>query len=287
MGLPIDVTGAVERRIRDRDGTGWLWVYDVPGPSADAPPVLLVHGLGVTAHLTWRPSYAALAKHFRVITMDLPGHGRGRRTRRFSLEECADDAAHVLEALGIERCVIAGYSLGGPIAKLLWQRHRARVAGLVLAATAMEFLPGGRGRILRMLAPIATALVFTRPAAVRRELIERTCERLDRSCADADVATELSGHHLLTVLEAARAAVAFSSRSWAGAIDVPVAVIVIAEDDRIAPSRQRALAVAIPGASMIEVPGAHTACATSADTFVPALADACLGVWSRGGAIDR
>src|SRR5262245_24140437 len=177
MGPPIDDTGAIERRVPDRDGSDSLWVYDVPGPTPDAPAVLLVHGLGVTAHLTWRPSYAALAKHFRVITMDLPGHGRGRRTRQFSLADCADDAAHVLEALRVERCVVAGYSLGGPIAKLLWQRHRERVAGLVLAATAMEFVPGARGTLLRMLAPLAAALVSMRPAAVRRELLERTRDR--------------------------------------------------------------------------------------------------------------
>src|SRR5262249_6775446 len=157
------------------------------------------------AHLTWRPSYAALARHFRVIAMDLPGHGRGRRTRHFSLEACADDAAHVLESLGIERCVIAGYSLGGPIAKLIWRRHPRRVAGLVLAATAMEFANSRRGRVLRLLAPIAAALVFIRPEAVRRRLVERTHERLERSDVHAEVVTELAGHHPPTLLAAARA----------------------------------------------------------------------------------
>ena len=49
----------------------------------------------------------------------------------FRLEDCADDIAALLAALGVDRCIAVGYSMGGPIAQLLWQRHPHLVDGLV------------------------------------------------------------------------------------------------------------------------------------------------------------
>jgi pimeloyl-ACP methyl ester carboxylesterase len=256
------------------------WVYDVAGPTPDAPALLLVHGLGVTAHLTWQPSYAALAEHFRVVTLDLPGHGRGLRTG-FSLERCADDLIEVIEALCVSRAVVVGYSLGGTIAQLTWRRHRSRIAGLVLAATTSEFARDCRTRALLLLLPFAAAFVHARPDLVHRQLVERSLERVGGWIAHDVVRRELAGHHPPTLLQAARAAGAFTSRDWLGSIDVPTAVIVVAHDDRIPPAHQRELAAAIPGASVYEVPGPHTACITSAAAFVPDLLRACQEVWSR------
>ena len=55
------------------------------------------------------------------------------------LEDCADDVIRVADALGVERIVPVGYSMGGAIAQLVWQRHPDRVAGMVLCATAGSF----------------------------------------------------------------------------------------------------------------------------------------------------
>ncbi len=57
----------------------------------------------------------------------------------FRLEDCADDAADVATQLGIERFIPVGYSMGGPIAQLIWRRHPERVEGMVLCATAPFF----------------------------------------------------------------------------------------------------------------------------------------------------
>ena len=75
-----------------------------------------------------------------MIAFDHRGHARGLRSRSpFRLEDCADDVAHVADALGIERFVPVGYSMGGPVAMLTWRRHRERIDGLVLCATAPYF----------------------------------------------------------------------------------------------------------------------------------------------------
>jgi 3-oxoadipate enol-lactonase len=242
---------------------------------------VLLHGLGATARLTWGECYAALGTHFRVIALDHRGHGKGLRTRRFRLEDCADDAVLAAGALGIERALLVGYSLGGPIALLGWRRHRACVAGVVLAATAARFGDSRRARIARLLEPAARLLAHVRPDHTRELLLRRALFRLERPEHAPWIEAELAGHHVPTLLGAARAAWRFSCDAWIGDIDVPVSVVVTTDDDRIAPARQRALARAVPAARIWEVPGRHTACLTQADVFAPALAEACADAWHR------
>ena len=109
---------------------------DLLGPPG-APVVVLLHGLGATADLNWFPSYRPLSAHYRVIAMDHRGHGGGKRSHRvFRLEDCADDVVELADALGVQRFIPVGYSMGGPVAQLVWKRHRSRIDGLVLCATA-------------------------------------------------------------------------------------------------------------------------------------------------------
>ena len=123
----------------DLPGRGRTFVIDVPGPTPDAPAVVLLHALGCTAHLSWALALGELSQHHRVITLDQRWHGRGIRSPRFRFADCADDVAAVMDELGVERAVIAGYSMGGAIAQLMWRQHPERVAGLVLCSTARNY----------------------------------------------------------------------------------------------------------------------------------------------------
>ena len=114
-------------------------IREVHGPQG-APTLVLLHGLAATGRLNWFAALRALSERFRVIVVDHRGHGRGIRTHHFRLADCADDAVAVADHLGIESFIAVGYSMGGPIAKLCWSRHRDRVRGLVLCATANHFL---------------------------------------------------------------------------------------------------------------------------------------------------
>ena len=134
---PVD--GIPAGRIVDLPGRGRTYVIDIPGPTDTAPTVVLLHALSCTAALSWCAAFDELSKHYRVVTFDLRWHGRGIRSRRFRFADCADDVAAVLDALDIDRAVIVGYSMGGAIAQLAWQRHPDRVAGLVLCSTARNF----------------------------------------------------------------------------------------------------------------------------------------------------
>jgi pimeloyl-ACP methyl ester carboxylesterase len=82
------------------------------GP-ADAPPVMLVHGWPQN-WWTWRHVIPALAEHFRVIAVDLRGHGWTEAPRAgYEKEQLASDLLAVLDALGIERVTWVGHDWGG------------------------------------------------------------------------------------------------------------------------------------------------------------------------------
>jgi pimeloyl-ACP methyl ester carboxylesterase len=263
---------------------GALWVHDIEGPRPDAPAVLLVHGLGVTAHLTWWRCYEPLSQHFRVLAFDL--HGRGSRTRTFSLEGCASAALQILDAASVSRAIFAGYSLGGSVAKLAWRSAPERAIGLVLAATASDFGPREHTRTLRAAFHGMRAIAALRPEWLRRRLVERTLARLRGFESDEWIARELAGHDAATLLDAVRAAASFSSRSWLSEINVPVSVLITADDDRIPAERQRELAAGIPAATVFETPGDHTACATQPG-FASAFVKACRHVAERADRAER
>ena len=125
-----------------------------PARRPDAPTIVLLHALGCTAYLSWVAAIGELSRNYRVVTFDQRWHGRGIRSPRFRFADCADDVVAVLDALGIDRAVVAGYSMGGAIAQLTWRRHPDRVAGLVLCSTARN-LRGTRRE--KLFFPLLTA----------------------------------------------------------------------------------------------------------------------------------
>lgn len=272
----------------DLPGRGRTFVREVAGP-AGAPSLLLLHGWTADADLNWFTSFEALGRHFGVVAMDHRGHGRGIRSpRRFRIEDCADDAAALLEALGPRSggWIAVGYSMGGGVAQLLWRRHRRSLAGLVLCATAPVFAETSvERRYFAGLGALALAARAT-PDAMRRRLAGQVLGR--RGATDCSlqewIAAELHRNHWTAVLEAGRALGHFDSRPWLGEVDVPTAVVVTQGDRQVLPRRQLALAEDITGATVHRVDGGHDVCVTAPDRFVPELVAACRSVAERTGA---
>jgi 3-oxoadipate enol-lactonase len=113
---------------------GYRIHYQASGP-ADAPPLLLIMGLGLGAE-AWHNLPERLSQRFRVIVFDNRGVGRSTASRqRFRIRDLADDARAVLDALGVGTAFVFGISMGGMIAQELVLRHPTRVRPLVLGAT--------------------------------------------------------------------------------------------------------------------------------------------------------
>jgi pimeloyl-ACP methyl ester carboxylesterase len=281
--LPIGPPLPMGRRLH-LPGRGTTFIRRVDGPEG-APTLLLLHGWMASGGLNWFRAFDALSEHFNVIAMDMRGHGRGiRNRRRFRLADCADDAAAALEQLGVESVIAVGYSMGGPIAQLLWRRHPDKVDGLVLCATAHRLMPGVReawvfSTMMAMaagttrLGQIATKMPLSR---VQRMLPVASAKRPETLRAWASA--EMRRHSSRMVMEAGIAMGNYHAR-WIKHIDVPTAVLITTKDRAIPALVQADMAMAIPGASVHTIEDGHVVCAKM--SFARPLVRACLDVAGR------
>lgn len=260
---------------------GTVLVRDFGGKPG-APVVLLLHGWTASADLNWFTCYQALGEHYRVVAFDHRGHAAGLRTRKtFRLEDCADDAADIATELGIDRFIPVGYSMGGPIAQLLWRRHHERVDGMVLCATAPFFSNRRPERLSFLgLAGLATIARFT-PEQTRERLTEQLYLQRKTQQWEPWAVEEAASHDWRTVLEAGKAIGRFSSADWIGDVDVPTSVLITMDDGVIPLARQVKLFEMIPHAEAFRVDGDHDSVVADAKRFVPTLIRALASVVGR------
>ena len=111
--------------------------YRLDGP-ADAPVVLLVHGL-LTDHRVWDAVTARLSTSYRILRYDLRGHGGSSAAPGpYTMQALGEDTVGLLDALGIDRVHLVGSSLGGMLTQQVAARQGNRLLSLTLANTAAE-----------------------------------------------------------------------------------------------------------------------------------------------------
>jgi pimeloyl-ACP methyl ester carboxylesterase len=132
----------VSRRVRLTDPPVAVRVLE----AGDGPPLLLVHGSGMSAS-TWAPLLPYLADH-RLIAFDLPGFGlsnafdyAGRSLRRHAVAQLTS----LLDTLDLERVPVIGTSLGGMWALCLAVEAPERITALASLGVPAVALPGMRG----------------------------------------------------------------------------------------------------------------------------------------------
>jgi pimeloyl-ACP methyl ester carboxylesterase len=134
-------------------------------------PLLLVHGLAGSSG-NWCEVLPQLVERYRVIAVDLPGHGRsGALPRGATTSDFASSVAAVLEAEGVGDALVAGHSFGGLVALRLAQRRPELVRGLLLAS------PAGIGSSTRAAQAIVLATTTVRPARLVAGFRHRFAER--------------------------------------------------------------------------------------------------------------
>lgn len=221
-------------------------------------PLLLLHGYPLSRRL-WQPQVEALSSAARVIAPDLRGHGDTEAPPGpYTVDQLADDAAHLLNHLGLPGPVIVGgLSMGGYIALAFQRRHPQRVAGLILAATragadspeaqanrdkaaATAQAEGAAAIVAAMLPKLLAARTYTDQPAVVAEA---------RAIMSGTPVTGLVG--TLAAMKTRPDATAQLS-----GIAQPALVIHGAEDALIPPSEAEAMARALPNARLVLVPSA-------------------------------
>jgi pimeloyl-ACP methyl ester carboxylesterase len=107
--------------------------YFLHGGNISRPPLVLIHGVGGN-YLSWPPEIRHLPG-YRVITLDLPGHGKSGGPGRQSVQDYARDVAEFIDAAGFSRAVFVGHAMGGAIALTLSLDYANLVSGIVLIST--------------------------------------------------------------------------------------------------------------------------------------------------------
>ena len=101
-------------------------------------PIVFLHAFPLNRSM-WARQEAALSSQFRVITIDLRGHGESDAPLwRYTLEQSADDVCVLLDRLAIQQAIFTGLSMGGYILFAFYRKYAARVKGLILADTKAQ-----------------------------------------------------------------------------------------------------------------------------------------------------
>ncbi|MDO8363910.1 MAG: alpha/beta hydrolase [Actinomycetota bacterium] len=234
-----------------------------------APTLLLLHGWTASADLQFFTAYQALAEHYSFIAIDHRGHGRGlRQPGPFDLDDVAEDAALLVQALGVPQVVTVGYSMGGPISLLLAHRHPDLVRGMVVQATALEWRALWHERVrwktVRVMGPLMRSHTFPRWMrwAIRRLLgPQHPMQKYVPWFA-----TELRRNDTFNIVQAGQSLSRYDAREFAPALGLPAASLLTTRDRLVKPYKQRALAAAL-NAFVVEVADDHLVSITSPDEF--------------------
>jgi pimeloyl-ACP methyl ester carboxylesterase len=254
------------------EGRGEVFYRHHVHPDPAAPTLLLLHGWTASADLQFFNAYETLAEHYSFVAIDHRGHGRGMRaTDKFELHDAADDAALLLQGLGIPKVVTVGYSMGGPISLLLARRHPQMVRGMVVEATALEWRGKWYERMewksVHILGFLLRSRVYPRWIRIGiRRLLGPEHPMLQYV---PWVAAEVHRTDAAAIVHAGQSLSRYDATSWAGQIGVPAASLITTRDRLVWPRKQRALANAL-NARVVEIADDHLCSWTSPDEFAKA-----------------
>lgn len=241
------------------------------GPS-DAPPVLLIHGLGWDAARLWDGTVPALvAAGHRVLAPNLRGVGGTEATRApYTTPLYAWDLDAFLDAKGIPRATVVGFSMGATIAAALAVRTE-KVGALCLACGGLHATEAGRTAVEAMLARAETL----GPASFAEEqatAIFRPEWAAANPQAVEDFKTWRAAMNQDALFRAFRSGYGADYRQAVREAGLPVQVIAATDDAFCDLDRMRAMTDTIPGARFDAIPACgHMAPVEQADAFNAAL----------------
>ncbi len=250
--------GYADSRYMDLPGGVRVHYRDL-GPR-EAPAIVLVHGFAASTH-AWDGWARALAKDYRVVVLDLPGHGLTRTGEAYGvgLHSFEDAVDGLTRGLGLTRFTVGGNSMGGEVAWTYALDHPDRVERLVLVDAAGWPTPGrGGGMIFKFMAnPVGRRVlkeIEVRPLmtqALRSAYVDPklvTPALVDRY---VDLA-RAPGHRAVLLSQRPRRVATAPDLS---ALHVPTLVIFGQEDRLIPPADGDKFHKAIPDATLILYPG--------------------------------
>lgn len=234
------------------------------------PVLVMSNSLGTTFDM-WAPQVEALSAHFRLLRYDTRGHGQSQVTPGpYSIPQLGGDVIGLLDHLGIDKAHYCGLSMGGITGMWLALSHPQRIDRLVLANTAAYIGPP-ENWTTRAAKVQQEGMASIASAVVARWLTPDYAQQHPAQVAyleDMLKATPADGYaaNCIAVRDA-------DYRERIKKITAPTLVIAGAGDLPTPPSDGRYLAESIPGATYVELAGAHLSNQQEPQRF----ADAVLG----------
>lgn len=112
--------------------------YELHGVE-DAPPLVLLHALG-EGRSDWATVVEPFAECFRVVAVDLRGHGDSAWPGSYSFQSMADDVLRLLDHLGLAKVTLLGHSMGGSVAYLIAEQSPGLIERLIVEDAAPPFV---------------------------------------------------------------------------------------------------------------------------------------------------
>ena len=237
--------------------------------SADAPLLVLLHGLAFDGEMNFHRVIPGLREHFRLIVPDQRAHGKSDRTRgSFDIEDLADDLAGVLDELGIDSAAVLGYSMGGMTALAFAARYPQRVDHLILGATAAR--PFSRARLVVRAALWALRSVLrvstTEPVLFNYRYLRRTGALEPRH--ERWMWEGLKNRDPSLYFESTAAIWRFDARGRVANLPMPALQFITIKDPIVSPAAQRELAGLLPDVEVVELAVGHEGILSVPDRFV-------------------
>jgi len=181
--------------------------YWLTGDEASAPLVVFLHGAGVD-HRVWAGQIDAFAATYRVLTLDLRGHGLSRPAGDLSFAGTVDDVLALLDIVQAEKVILIGLSMGGNVAQEVVYRRPGRVAALVCVDCTCNTLVPWWDRVM---APVYGALFGPMLAAypsqtLLRQIARDSCLRTDGQRYVREAMAPLTKRELTTIMRGLLAA---------------------------------------------------------------------------------
>ncbi|MFI7707726.1 4-carboxymuconolactone decarboxylase [Nonomuraea sp. NPDC049480] len=237
--------------------------HRLDGPES-GEPLILGPSLGTSLRL-WESQLAALARTFRVLRFDLPGHGGSPppgHGAALTVDDLARMVLEVADAQGFDTFHYAGVSIGGAIGATLAVRHPGRLRSLAMICSSARF---GEPQAWR-----------DRARLVRDEgtgpLLEATAKRWFAGPADQALLDDLAAADPEAYAACCDALSAYDLRAALAEVKAPTLVVAGRDDPATPPVHARQLADGIPGATLVELAGAaHLANADQPERVTAAL----------------
>ena len=220
-------------------------------------PLLFIHGLG-SSGLDWELQAAAFSPQYRVITLDLRGHGRSDKPAGpYTMSQFAGDAAALLQSLSITSAHVVGLSLGGGVAFQLAIDQPALVRSLTIVNSAPEMILRTFREKLAIWQRLAIVRLMGLPkmAAV---LAPRLFPNPEHEPLRRLFAERFAQNHQPAYLASLRALIGWSVTDRLGEITCPTLVIT-ADQDYTPVALKEAYVAKLPNARLAVIPNAHHA----------------------------